>query len=492
MLWYYYNKQQTLLLIGHATSRLGDQAWNFIVPLVLVVVSQGALWVASFYAICGRIVTLLSGSRLGVYMDTHERIRVVRSGAIISVCSVIWVTFLFAWLLQISDTSTCFHGNWLEWLFQQHCSWKIKSLFIFLSITGSGEVIGAFLTRVSVERDWIVELVDPENLAHFNATLRRIDLLSEISAPLLVGWWVNTSSISSTVYSILCVGLFNILSFLMEYGILHWMNSVGNWNTHSVTVQEISSRDVVDSQQSHAEDPILSSFSIFIRHPLNWVLLAYACLWFNATSPHGILLTSYLAEEHVSNLTLGIFRASGAIFGFLGTLAFPWLEKFWGLQFTCLISLLLETITLIFSCILIESSTKNGWSLSFSLAMIVVSRVGLYIYELGESLYLQRYTEATQRGRMGAVEGVLTHTAYMGLLTAGLVLNTTQQFLYLWIASAMFAALASLLYIIWCTLFVEDYHYHGDSLQLKHSHTLEQQQQLDEWGCGWHTHLHKR
>ncbi|GJD10011.1 Solute carrier family 40 member 1 [Galdieria sulphuraria] len=477
MLWWCYNKQQTLLLIGHATSRFGDQAWNFVVPLVLVVVSKGALWVASFYAIC----------------DSHERIQVIRIGALTSVCSVTLLTSLFSLFLKNIGVSACFQGNLMDWLFQQHCSWEAKSLFILLSIVGSGEVIGAFLTRVSVERDWIIEIVDSENLANFNALLRRIDLLSEISAPILVGWFVTTSNISSAIYSILCVGGFNVISFLMEYGMLRWINSLDNWYTSSVTTQEMSVEGVVDNeqQQSDLDDRVASSFSIFIRHPLNLVLLAYGCLWFNATSPHGILLTSYLAEEQVSHYVLGIFRASGAIFGFLGTLVFPWLEKIWGLQMTCLVSILLETITLISSCIFIWSSVV-GWSLFVSLALIVLSRVGLYSYELGESLYLQRYTDTTERGRMGAAEGVLTTAAYLGLIAAGLVLNAPQQFLYLWIASATFAALGSLLFIIWCTLFVEDNHYHGDPSAMKHSHTPYQQQQLDEEGHGWHIHLHKR
>jgi len=447
---------RSLILVGHTASRFGDQSWNFIVPLALVVVSHGSLWVASFYAICSRLVVLAIGSRLGVYMDTRARIQVVRMGAVCCVCSVTLVTCLLSYFLKW-DTSSCFlQGNLVDWLFRESsCSWKQKCLFVSLSLVGSGEVVGAFLTRVSVERNWIIDIVEPDNLAYFNSLLRRIDLLSEITAPILVGWFASTNNNTSTLHAIVWVGLLNILSFLVEYGTLLAIH-----RSLVTSIPVTSSQDKIDEQQQDnfnpktttetaSSDMLSGSFSVFLRHPLMLVVLAYSCLWFNATSPHGFLFTSYLAEEqHLSTSILGIFRASGALFGFLGTVVFPWWEKRWGLKSTCLFSILWETITLVVSCLLIMLGSEGWWSLSVSLSMIVLSRVGLYAFELGEALYIQRYTEASQRGRMGAVEGLLTNAANLSLLFAGLALRSAAQFRYLWISSAAFAALGCVLFIV--------------------------------------------
>ncbi|MBK8201297.1 MAG: hypothetical protein IPK68_02845 [Bdellovibrionales bacterium] len=73
---------------------------------------------------------------------------------------------------------------------------------------------------------------------------------------------------------------------------------------------------------------IKNGWTSFFREPVSQVVLAYALLWLSVLSPHGVLLTAYLKDGwKLPELTIGIFRGLGAVFGLLATVLFPILVK---------------------------------------------------------------------------------------------------------------------------------------------------------------------
>eukprot|EP00871_Galdieria_phlegrea_P000150 jgi/Galph1/1135/GphlegSOOS_G5825.1 len=491
-----YKKEEILLLFAHSISRLGDQSWSFCVPIALVLVSDGALWVTSFVAITGRVVILTIGVWLGRYIDCHERLTVIKVATAVSTLSILVGLVSFVILMDWAPINSCLQDNLLYWIVNNDCSWKTISMFICLSLAASGEAVGAFLSRISVERDWVVEVVSDSDLPHFTAVLRQIDLFAEIVAPVVVGWFLNNNNSQVITVYFIAIGCFNAISFLIEFYLLQWIWLICHLYSHPTNDNSsegtmTSTEECSDNENTQTNQ---NTFTLFLQHPLSLVVLAYGCLWFNALSPHGILFTSYLYERRIDNIFLGIFRAMGALVGLFATFCFPFLERRMGLRSTSLWAILLEAITLIISYLLIDIYRGSLTALNWSLLFIVISRLGLYLFELGEALYLQRSIDTSQRGRMGAAEALVTNTGTLTILLGGLFLNKVSSFRYMWLFSVSFTSLGALTFIIWLILFIEDEHYHDPTnpLALKHPHSLKQQQELNEHGQGWHYHLRRR
>lgn len=103
----------------------------------------------------------------------------------------------------------------------------------------------------------------------------------------------------------------------------------------------------------------------------------------------GIVFTAYLNSIGYSSWELGIFRGSGAIFGLIATFLFPPIVSKIGLVNASTIYIIEEAITMLISTFffLLGPSTIMNFLFLFS---ILISRCGLYGFEVGEIQFVQQ------------------------------------------------------------------------------------------------------
>jgi iron-regulated transporter 1 len=176
------------------------------------------------------------------------------------------------------------------------------------------------ITDIAVGNDLAPSLIPADMLTQFNSWLRRIDLGTEVGAPILAGVLYTLEVPNIHLFGLLAVVLWNLISFVPEYLLL--VNVIKKSN--------------LPLKPSGATKKLKELFSINFResvaNPIFWLILSYALLWLSVLSPHGVLLAGYLKDKvALPESEIGIFRGLGAIFGLISTFTFPYFVKRLGL-----------------------------------------------------------------------------------------------------------------------------------------------------------------
>jgi iron-regulated transporter 1 len=111
----------------------------------------------------------------------------------------------------------------------------------------------------------------------------------------------------------------------------------------------------------------------------------------------------------------------------------------------------MQLVCLLFSVVFFFLAEMQSLQVGFYLFLlgIVLSRVGLWGYDLVEVQLMQILVEPHQRGLINGTEYSLTQLAWLLILGLGLILYHPSQFGWLVIISINICALASLVYVFW-------------------------------------------
>ncbi|EGG19058.1 hypothetical protein DFA_02302 [Cavenderia fasciculata] len=267
----------------------------------------------------------------------------------------------------------------------------------------------------------------------------------------------SSSSVSShgPLFVFMIIGLFNFFSFAPQYFFLHRVESI--CRQHSFNIDSNLSQELIELQQPNnqinnsQEEMISNDIDIELlelkkRHSLKQVIieniiigewnplrniikgwrtfiqqervylmiLAYVCLWFTLLSPHDPILTAYLSTHGYNYLDLSIFRGLGALFGLAATFSYtPLMRRFGGLNNTATFYIFEESVLIFLAAILfswIESSYPAKY---IFLVLIVLSRCGLYGFEICEINYVQRVVPDNVKGIVSGFESSLTNLAML-------------------------------------------------------------------------------
>lgn len=226
----------------------------------------------------------------------------------------------------------------------------LQGLIILFNIISK---LSSMAAKIAIERDWIIVIAksaydasDEEGknlrsekkvenrrdfkheLASINATVRRIDLFTAILSPLVAGLIMSffnfSPRLNGTVVSAIFFGIWNIISFLIEYGLLASVYR---------SVPELEKPKVIKNADEKDKNKILKFISSFkkIRH--GWAeyfsqglvlipSLALSVLYLTVLSFDGITI-GYAKSQKLTETTISLFQGVGSIMGILGTIAFP-------------------------------------------------------------------------------------------------------------------------------------------------------------------------
>ncbi|MBY0317068.1 MAG: ABC transporter substrate-binding protein [Bdellovibrionales bacterium] len=397
------------ILLSRFLTRFGDQAWDFAIPLVLISIFPGQLQNVAGYYLISKIAQFFLNPIIIRWIDHLPRKQIYRLGIGSQTFAVAltWLLIEQFYGLLGSAKGTPF--------------WIIYMSLGLIGIIGS---LGSTLMEISVGYDLAADMVPKNDLAIFNSRMKRIDLFTEVTAPIFAGAVMLLPSTYFFNIGFTIVAILNVCTFLPEYLLLS------------------SIKGLVDFTKPKGQPLYVNPFQEFKAgiadfKDLNFMvpMMAYSFLWLSVLSPHGVLLSGFLKDgSQLSEFQISIFRGFGAFVGMIPTFLYPIVHKKMGLINTSKIFLGFQAICVLLAALFFESNLTG--SIYIFLSLVLLSRIGLYGFSIGESEARQLYIPAASRGRINGVGVSLTSFATLILFGTGTILPTSNDFsILVWISS---------------------------------------------------------
>jgi iron-regulated transporter 1 len=417
------------LLLGRLLTRSGDQAWDFAVPLVLLKILPNHLRIAALYYLIIRLAGVILLPKLASYIDRFDRFKAVKLGLALQFLGVTLGAFgIYAlWATGLKDPS--------------FFSSQFLSIFSLLIFGGVLSALGTSFTEIAIANDLVPAVFEGLDLSRFNSRFRQVDLVTEVGAPILAGLLLTLESVAVPLLGFSFIVLWNLISFFPELVILKSIfTERPDLQRKAIMISE--SKKISFAQQ------IRSGWKDFFKQPAAAMMIAYALLWLSVLSPHGVLLTAFLQDGWtMPEWLIGVFRGSGALFGLLATLLFPFTLRYMTLEKSSLLFLGFQAVTVTAACVLFFNASAVG-QIAF-LGFILLSRIGLYGFSLGEMQIRQESIPIQVRGQVNGFANALTGMATLILFGAGALLPSTEDFRLLVLMSTGSVILAAVIFAVW-------------------------------------------
>jgi hypothetical protein len=167
-----------------------------------------------------------------------------------------------------------------------------------------------------------------------------------------------------------------------------------------------------------------------------------------------------------------------------------------------LVSLLLEVVSVILAGAAFSLITTDGrlsLPIIVFLGFIVLSRAGLYSFDLGVLEIEQYVVDERYRNAVGSVEGALCSIAEMGIYVMSIFMSDPTDFGWQVLVSIIAVSFGGLCFTTFLCMYHLHRHHHHESVDdlegecahhhHTHTHTWQQEQDLKEYG--YHIHLHR-
>ena len=417
------------ILLSRFLTRSGDQAWDFALPVVLVALFPQNFSLIAFIFLVSKLGNFFLQPVVASIIDTWQRFRVVVIGTALQLFSVLTVTVCVVSISLMQSVT--------EVGVQGHTFWLLVAGVVLGTL---GSSVGSILMEIAVGNDWIPTAVSADDLPRVNSRMKQIDLLTEVLSPVVAGVLLSLSSPDVRLLGFLWVVAWNVVSFFPELFLLKSV-FLGSKRLQQLNAPKDSSLRLSLIRKT------FDGWRDFAQHPSALVMVAYACLWLSALSPHGVLLTSFLKGGwQISETMLGVFRGLGAVFGLLATVCFPVVIRRVGLLRGTQFFILFQAIVLVAALPLFAYQSWGGVGF---LGLVLLSRIGLYGFSIGEMEIRQRTVAEGQRGRVSGVASALTSFATLMLFGAGSLVAEHSNFVWLVILSVASVSVGAVLYSLW-------------------------------------------
>lgn len=413
---------QSNILLSRFLTRFGDQAWDFVVPLTLIQIFPGKIQLIAILYLFSKLAQIIIGPWFSKKIDSQKRLDIYKLGIGTQTAALVFMWILISLLFKNSEGGDQF--STLEYIM----------IFIPLALLGAISNLGSSLMDISVGFDLAVDVLPENELTVFNSRLKRLDLLTEVSAPVFAGLTMAMFNGKSGLYGFSIVAIINILTFIPEYYLLNSIQVLGQYKEKIVSLP--NSKNFLAEFFDSLKKLKGKSYSI--------VIISYAFLWFSVLSPHGVLLTSYLKDgAKASEFTIGLFRGAGALFGLVPTFLFVFIKEKLGLFKASRFFILFQFICVALSAVCFYRSDN----IYLFLVLILFSRIGLYGFSIGEAELRQKLIPKDKRGEVNGIANSITGMATVGLFFMGSLLGDTTHFGIMVIISTVAVLISLLLFM---------------------------------------------
>lgn len=329
-----------------------------------------------------------------------------------------------------------------EWA--QSPTGKGTALF-FLSSLACLEKLSAVLNTISVERDWVVVVAgnDEARLAIMNAQMRRIDLFCKLVGPLAISLMESYS----TRAAVLAAASMSATSVLIEYLAIARVYQAVPALGFPKSTEECVLSDQNITMSTRLSNKISTLLSYF-RHPAFLPSFALALLYLTALSYSGQFIT-YLLSQNINSATVALFRGIAAFFEMSATWLGPWLTKRIGAVRSGIWFLNAELLFIALSCAILWIPTSHAPSSTATLALVlsvILSRTGLWGFDLSAQLIIQDEVEPSMRGTFSSLEASFQNVFEMLAFLSTIIFPRPEQFKCPAAMSAGAVGAAALLY----------------------------------------------
>ncbi|TDH07221.1 hypothetical protein EPR50_G00121200 [Perca flavescens] len=359
----FFTSAKFLIYMGHALSTWGDRMWNFAVAVFLVELYGNSLLLTAVYGLVVAGSVLLLGAIIGDWVDKNPRLKVAQTSLLVQNSCVIVCGILLMVVFQFK-----------EQLVELYNGWILTTCYILVITIANIANLASTATAITIQRDWVVVVAgqDSSKLADMNATVRIIDQLNNILAPMLVG---QIMSFGSHFIGCGFISGWNLCSMCVEYALL-WkvyqktpaLAVKGGQKEQQQELKQLSpTKDLeIDQSPEESSQPLMNETSAVatpdspeqrgccsqMMEPLRtlkagWVayynqniFLAGMSLAFLYMTVLGFdcITTGYAYMQGLNGSVLSLLMGASAVSGICGTVAFTWVRKKCGLIRTGFIS----------------------------------------------------------------------------------------------------------------------------------------------------------
>jgi iron-regulated transporter 1 len=354
------------LYISHGFSAWGDRMWQFALGLMMSEVWLGTLLPISMYSFAIYLTAFILVPVVGAWIDRADRLVVmfvsiiVENVCIVSTCVAIGLLPLLSdWPARRGSDECAAAIAAGEGASKAPCNptLGVGVVLCYLAIVLSavaGELAGTAST-IALECDWVVVIAagDSQRLAHYNKTLRQIDLVCKFVAPMLFGIVFTTLPLPvhwRVVVGAAFIAAWNVISTPIEYftaRVLYRRHATLSASKAGGSSSSGSSggggggcggalRQTCDALRNIPRD-----WSKYINHAVFWGSVGY-CFLYLTVLDFGNYMVAFLTSVAVSaqgdgssdgavaigdtsllGVAIGTGKGAGAVFGLLGTMIFP-------------------------------------------------------------------------------------------------------------------------------------------------------------------------
>lgn len=249
---------------------------------------------------------------------------------------------------------------------------------------------------------------DSDLLTRLNTSIRRIDLLSKLCAPLVVSLFTTVVGYPTATGILLAISLATAVTEYAWIGVVYSRFPTLHHQLPTATAEcEQAHRETWTQWLNRERD----DWTEFARLPVFGSSLAIATIYLTTLSYDGTFIAYVKAARGFNDGFIALMRALCVLTGLLGTALMPILEKRVGLFRAGAWSIWFEAACLLPALLSFFMGTGAygehgpGWNAALLFGGIAASRIGLWSFDLCQLKILQLATENhPRRNRMAALQ----------------------------------------------------------------------------------------
>ncbi|PLB49866.1 hypothetical protein P170DRAFT_454594 [Aspergillus steynii IBT 23096] len=404
------------IYISHFLSTWNSRVFEFGAILYLAYIFPDTLLPMSIYALARGVAAILFAPAVGHYIDTGNRLAVVRFSIVVQRVVVAASCAVF-WVLARGDLDLRAFTPWL---------------LVLLALLACVEKLCSVMNMIAVEKDWVVVVAQGDDLAlrALNAQMRRIDLTCKLVGPLIIGL---VDGLSTEIAILANFGM-NMASVLIEYyAIARVYQAVPDLQQP----KQSSGETDPNAEPSPRASPLrrvaggmrsfLHQLRFYFCHRALLPSFAGALLYFTVLAFGGQMVT-YLLSAGYNSMLISIARTVSVAFEISATWIAPTVMRrigpirsgiwFVSWQMCCLAAAMSAFWTL----------DSRIWAASSLVAGTMLSRVGLWGFDLSVQVIVQEEVEAAYRGSFSSVEAAWQNVFELCSYATTIIFSRPDQF----------------------------------------------------------------
>jgi iron-regulated transporter 1 len=256
----------------------------------------------------------------------------------------------------------------------------------------------AFIANnIAIEKDWVL-VISQGSTQSMLTVMKRIDLFCKTMAPVMIG----TVMTFGPIIGVIIIAVWNMVSLIIEYQLVFQTYkaypALASRNKRREVNEETPLFDADSDTDVEEEEVKEVSLKEFVQHKIFPASLAISMLYLTVLSFGGIMIT-YLKMIGYADWSLGVLRAVAGVSGIISTYILPYLSNHIGIVRSGLWAIWFETFSLVPVVLSLTTwFSASVWAPVMLFGGMSVSRIGLWIFDISETIILQQMVDPAQIG----------------------------------------------------------------------------------------------